>query len=74
MENNYNKNTVLLGRGGISWTVFDVLLVIFVTFKVALVGDVANWSWWWVLSPWWILIVLVCVMGLLNGFLEKRVQ
>ncbi len=22
--------------------------------KLAKLGDIANWSWWWVLSPWWI--------------------
>ena len=29
----------------------DVLLIVFVVLK--LVG-VINWSWWWVLAPFWI--------------------
>lgn len=34
------------------------LLIVFVVLK--LVG-VINWSWWWVLSPIWIPVVLVVV-------------
>lgn len=36
-----------------------VLTIIFVTLK--LVGAI-NWSWWWVLSPVWIPIVLTVVV------------
>lgn len=31
-----------------------VLLLIFITLKLAQVGTVAAWSWWMVLSPLWI--------------------
>jgi hypothetical protein len=36
-----------------------VLLVVFVVLK--LVG-VITWSWWWVLSPIWISVLLFCAL------------
>ena len=33
--------------------VFTLLLVLFVGLKLAGIGVVADWSWWWVLSPLW---------------------
>lgn len=38
-----------------------LLGVIFITLKLALVGTVAQWSWWWVLAPFWIVPALLCV-------------
>lgn len=34
--------------------VLTILLVIFVTLKLLAVDPVAQWSWWWVLSPFWL--------------------
>jgi len=39
-----------------------VLFFIFLTLKLAGVGQVATWSWWWVTSPLW--IPLVAVLGI----------
>lgn len=36
-----------------------VLFLIFLTLKLAGIGQVATWSWWWVTSPLWIPIVIV---------------
>ena len=36
-----------------------VLFLIFLTLKLAEIGPVANWSWWWVTSPLWIPLALV---------------
>ena len=36
-----------------------VLFLIFLTLKLAEIGQVATWSWWWITSPLWIPIVLV---------------
>lgn len=36
-----------------------VLFLIFLTLKLAEVGPVANWSWWWVTSPLWIPLALI---------------
>ena len=35
--------------GGISFT--GALTILFIGLKL---GNVINWSWWWVLSPLWI--------------------
>ena len=40
-----------------------VLFLIFLTLKLAEIGQVATWSWWWVTSPLW--IPLVFVVGIL---------
>jgi hypothetical protein len=47
-----------LGIGG-------VLFLIFVTLKLAQLGVVADWSWWWVTSPLWITFCLVFVVALI---------
>lgn len=36
-----------------------LLLVLFIGLKL---GKVISWSWWWVLSPFWIPFVLVMVI------------
>ena len=46
-----------------------VLTVIFIVLKVLGVGVVAGWSWWWVLSPLWISILLLPVIFLVCSFL-----
>jgi small Trp-rich protein len=38
------------------------LFLIFLTLKLAEVGPVADWSWWWVTSPLWIPLALVGVI------------
>ncbi len=40
---------------GLSGLVFIVFLVL----KLAEIGQVATWSWWWVTSPLWIPVLLV---------------
>lgn len=43
---------------GISTLVF----LVFLTLKLAGIGEVANWSWWWVTSPLWIPILLILIV------------
>jgi hypothetical protein len=59
MEN--NKKT---GNGiGLGMVVF----LIFLTLKLAQIGQVANWSWWWVTSPLWIPLLLgVAILGIIG--------
>lgn len=40
-------------------TVLDVLLIVFIVLK--LIG-VITWSWWWVLSPLWIEVIIHIIM------------
>lgn len=53
-----NKKTTTGGLG-----IGTVLFLIFLTLKLAEVGPVAQWSWWWVTSPLWIPLVLVGVIA-----------
>lgn len=43
-----------------------VIFIVFLTLKLAGIGQVANWSWWWVTSPLWILTVIVLGLDLLE--------
>jgi hypothetical protein len=44
-----------------------LLFLIFLTLKLAEVGQVANWSWWWVTSPLWIPLLLgVAILGIVG--------
>ena len=49
----------------ISFPILGILGLIFVTLKLAEIGVVATWSWWWVLSPFWIpLAIVFAVLGI----------
>ena len=50
MKNNNNG-------GGIGF--FGALTILFIALKLL---DKIDWSWWWVLSPIWIPIVLVIIV------------
>ena len=52
-----------------SFPVLAILGLIFVTLKLAGIGVVATWSWWWVLSPFWIPVALVLGIFLIAGVL-----
>ena len=52
-----------------SFPVLAILGLIFVTLKLAEIGVVATWSWWWVLSPFWIPVALVLGIFLVAGVL-----
>lgn len=40
-----------------------LVFLIFLTLKLAGIGAVATWSWWWVTAPLW--IPLIVAVGLL---------
>jgi hypothetical protein len=48
-----NKNTTNGGLGFLS-----ILTLMLIYLKLAEIGTVATWSWYWVLSPIWIPVVL----------------
>ena len=42
-----------------------VLFLIFLTLKLAEIGPVQYWSWWWVTSPLWIpLLLVLAILGI----------
>jgi hypothetical protein len=45
-----------------SFPILGILGLIFVTLKLTEIGVVATWSWWWVLSPFWIPFAVALVM------------
>lgn len=53
-------------RGGI--TFFGALQLMFIGFKIT---NMIDWSWWWVLSPLWGVVVVAFLWGVL---LEIRKQ
>jgi hypothetical protein len=43
-----------------------LIFLIFLVMKLAGIGQVATWSWWWVTSPLWIgagLIILIIIVA-----------
>jgi fatty acid desaturase len=61
MEKNNKSDSLGLGT---------ILFLIFLTLKLAGIGVVATWSWWWVFSPILIpiaaLLVIFIVIGLVT--------
>lgn len=57
-----NKNN---GGGGVSFV--GLLQIAFIVLKLA---NVISWSWWWVLSPVWIVTILI-VVGIVLEFYTK---
>lgn len=43
-------------------TIDDVLLVVFIVLKLC---GVVDWSWWWVLSPVWINLIITFIICLI---------
>lgn len=53
------SETKTVRSGGIGFC--GLLAIVFIALKLAGIGVVATWSWWWVLSPLWIPSALVIV-------------
>lgn len=51
----------------VSFPILGILGLIFVTLKLAEIGVVATWSWWWVLSPFWIPFAIVAAIFAVAG-------
>ena len=59
-EKTYSMSDKKATTGGLG--IGTVLFLIFLTLKLAEVGPVAKWSWWWVTSPLWIPLALVGII------------
>lgn len=55
MSNNNQTTSSGLGIG-------TVLFLIFLTLKLTGIGQVADWSWWWITSPLWVPILLAILI------------
>jgi|688.fasta_scaffold871278_2 hypothetical protein len=54
MTENKTKNSSI-GLG-------TIIFLIFLVMKLAKIGEVANWSWWWVTAPLWIPMVFILIV------------
>jgi hypothetical protein len=66
MTENKTKNTSL-GIG-------TIIFLIFLVMKLAKIGEVANWSWWWVTAPLWIPIAFILIVLLVFLLIAVIVQ
>lgn len=62
---------------GVGGNIPIAIFLIFLTLKLAGVGQVADWSWWWVTAPLWgipvviaAILLLVAVGWLVNELLK----
>ena len=49
---------------------FTILFLIFLTLKLAGLGVVADWSWWWVTAPLWLPIVAALMVLAAAAFIK----
>lgn len=61
-RSNNMSETKTVKSGGIGFC--GLLAIVFIALKLAGIGAVATWSWWWVLSPLWIPFALVLVVAI----------
>lgn len=68
------SKSVEVQSGGIGF--FGLLAIVFITLKLCGVTEVAEWSWFWVLSPVWIPIILagfvVAAIVVFAAWMESR--
>ena len=70
IHNRKDKNmgeTKTVKSGGIGFC--GLLAIVFIALKLAGIGAVASWSWWWVLSPLWIPVVAVVIFAIIVLFI-----
>lgn len=52
-----------------------MVFIVFLVLKLAEIGPVAEWSWWWVTSPLWIplalIIAILAIVGIALVFFRK---
>jgi hypothetical protein len=59
---NFNKQT------STSAGFCDILLIVFIVLKLC---HVIDWSWWWVLAPFWIPLLIVIIAIVILVLLER---
>lgn len=69
MSKNSNNTGNGIGLG-------TILFLIFLTLKLAEVGPVQYWTWWWVTSPLWIplvaAVITLCIIGLFTLIVNQH--
>jgi hypothetical protein len=62
------SDTKSTASSGIGLT--GLIFIVFLALKLAEIGQVATWSWWWVTSPLWIPILLVLVVLIVKAIFD----
>ena len=65
----FDNKTTAAASGGMKFC--DVLLIVFIVLKLC---KVINWSWWWVLSPFWIPLGLAIILLLISVILKLIIK
>lgn len=47
----------------------DILLIAFIVLKLC---HVINWSWWWVLAPFWIPLLIATIAVVIITIIERK--
>lgn len=50
--------------------VVGALTVVFIVNKLTNAGDIAGWSWWWVLSPLWMAVAATLLIAIGVGIAD----
>ncbi|MNQ85056.1 hypothetical protein D3C85_1002030 [compost metagenome] len=58
----------------VSFPFLSMLCLLFIGLKLAAVGVVATWSWWWVMSPIWIPVAIFLTVITILGILVAIVK
>lgn len=66
MVNQNNTSNAVLGLTGL-------VFIAFLTLKLAGIGIVSTWSWWWVTAPLW-LVPVGLIMALLIALLIVSIR
>ena len=61
----YNKKNNTTANTGMKFG--DVLCIVFIVLKLC---KLINWSWWWVLSPFWIPLGLAIIFWFISVILK----
>ena len=69
MYKEYNKKNNATVNTGMKFC--DVLLIVFIVLKLC---KVINWSWWWVLSPFWIPLGLAIILLLISRLIKLIIK
>ena len=59
-----NKESGKQGVGAL-----ELLSIAFIVLKLC---KVIDWSWWWVLSPVWITVVIVVILLIISFWISKK--
>jgi hypothetical protein len=65
MKKEFEMNDKKATTGGLG--IGTILFLIFLTLKLAEIGPVAKWSWWWVTSPLWIPFAFIGAIAAIAG-------